>query len=415
MKNKRIAVIAYHTCPLSDEGQEIGGMNIYVLEMSKMLAKKGFIIDIFTRCQDNKSEKIVEVCPNLRVIHLVAGKSAPIEKRKLRPLIPAFIVSFDKFVNEEKLHYDIVDCHYYLSGIIGLAIKATYKIPLFMKYHTLGIMKNLVARDEDETEDIYRIKTEMHLARQSDKIFANSRTEEAYIESLYGARKDAIIILSPGVNVELFHPYDKVTAKKEVGAPLEKKMILFVGRPEPLKGIDTLMYAVKILIEKDPLLSLSLWIVGGIVGKNIDTWSKELKKLESLRRTLSISSNVHFIGRKSQEELPSFYNAADIVVLPSHYESFGITALEAMACGTPVVTTDVTGVADLFDKKHSPLITSAHNPIRLAQKLHNLLTDKKMYEKSSKEVFEKVQDLSWSKIADKYISVVNKCTTRSVL
>jgi D-inositol-3-phosphate glycosyltransferase len=255
----------------------------------------------------------------------------------------------------------------------------------------------------------------MHLARQSDKIFANSRTEEAYIESLYGARKDAIIILSPGVNVELFHPYDKVTAKKEVGAPLEKKMILFVGRPEPLKGIDTLMYAVKILIEKDPLLSLSLWIVGGIVGKNIDTWSKELKKLESLRRTLSISSNVHFIGRKSQEELPSFYNAADIVVLPSHYESFGITALEAMACGTPVVTTDVTGVADLFDKKHSPLITSAHNPIRLAQKLHNLLTDKKMYEKSSKEVFEKVQDLSWSKIADKYISVVNKCTTRSVL
>lgn len=386
---KRVAVISYHTCPLSDEhDSETGGLNTYVLELSKALAKKGYLIDIYTRCVDKNSPAVVKLLPNLRIIHLPAEK------------LTEFVRNFDKFIRKEQLSYDLVSAHYYLSGLIGLEIKKKLKIPLAITFHTLALMKNLVAKSENE-RDSQRIKSEMLLVKESDRVIATSRADLEYINTLYGCSLKKILLLSPGVDLKLFRPIGKDRAKKFVKADLKHKLILFVGRIEPLKGIDVLLYALKILVQNNLKIPLCLWIVGA--NNTVDKKKvAELKRLVEIKNLLGIENYVKFVGQKGNAELPYYYNSAEIVVMPSQYESFGIVALEAMACGIPVITTDVTGISGLLDKKHSSLLTSASNPIDLAKKIKNLLTNKHEHQKMSENVLKKVQDLSWENVADKF-------------
>lgn len=406
---KRLAVISYHACPLSDEGSEIGGMNVYVLELSKALANIGYIIDIFTRSQSPKSPKIVQVMDNLRVIHLEAGTQKYLPPKSLLNHTSEFTENFDRFLAGEGLSYDILSCHYYLSGIIGLEIKKKYELPMLMTFHTLALMKNLVARGDEEKETIHRIETELRLVEKADRIIATSENDAEYMATLYDCPRDKVAVLIPGIDLQLFHPVDKIIAKEKIGASINHRIILFAGRIEPLKGIDVLLYAVKILVEKYKDDSLCLWIVGGNVSKEIREWSAELQKLETLRKILNISTSVIFVGRKEQKDLPYYYAAAELVVMPSHYEAFGMTALEAMSCGTPVIATDATGVSGLIDKKHKHLVTSSNNPLMLSEKIHKLLSDKKEYEKVSREVYENVQDLSWENVAKKFMTICYKC------
>jgi len=412
MESKHLAVISYHTCPLSDETDaEIGGMNIYVLELSSALAKKGYYLDIFTRSQSSESPRIVQVNDHLRVIHVPAGPEEPLSKKAIEQYIPDFLDYFYEFIRIEGISYQIVNCHYYLSGIAGVDIKKRLRIPLVMTFHTLGLMKNLVARSEEESESRERIETEMQLVKQADQIIATSETDAQYIEYLYNGEPEKIAVLTPGVNLDLFKPMDKTLAKKKIGAPINEKLILFVGRIEPLKGIDVLLYSLKILLTARPELRLCVWIVGGDISNNENEWPKELKKLSVIREVLAISASVKFVGRKTQQELPDYYNAADIMVMPSHYESFGITAVEAMACGVPVITTDVTGVSNLIDKEHAILITSANNPIGLAKRIKLLLCDDEEYKKVSKSVANNVLDLSWDNAADQFVRLCKSCAT----
>lgn len=405
MKYRRIAVVSYHTCPLSDsEGEETGGLNVYVLELCKQVAKKGYVIDIFTRSSDKNNQEVVEVSSNLRVMHIVAGKEEKIEKKKLILHIPEFLTNMYHFIYENKVSYDLVYSHYYLSGIIGLKIKEKYKIPLFVTFHTLALMKNLVARSESEREDIKRIEYEILFTKKADKIIATSLSDARYLTSLYRCLKNKISVVTPGVDLKLFKPKDKSKAKQAVGLRTNWKLILFVGRIESLKGIDVLLYAMKILLSNNPQMHFCLWILGGIKGS--EKKPKELERLEELSRSLNISEDIKFIERKHQDELPNYYNASEIVVLPSHYESFGIVALEGMACGIPVIVTDATGAAGLFDKRNSPLITSANNPLMLAEKIKHLLTDKNEYQKVSQEVLEKAKQLSWENIAETFIEII---------
>lgn len=411
MNAKHIAVISYHTCPLSDEKDaEIGGMNVYVLELSKALSKKGYHIDIFTRSQSEESPRVVQVNENLRVIHVPAGPQEPLSKKSIELYIPEFLEHFYSFVEKEKITYDTVNCHYFLSGIIGVDIKKKFEIPLVMTFHTLGLMKNLVARSEEERESNERIETELKLVKESDLIIATSEADCEYIQYLYEGDPKKIAVLTPGVNLDLFKPMDKNEAKNAIGANLTKKMIVFVGRIEPLKGIDVLLYAMKILRGAHPELNVCVWIVGGDVSHDAEEWPPELKKLSEIREILNIHTSVKFVGRKDPQELPKYYNAADLMVMPSHYESFGITAVESMACGTPVITTDVTGVSRLIDKKHSILITSANNPIGLSNRISSLLCDKKEYEKVSNSLSEKVQDLSWDNAAAHFMELCTSCS-----
>jgi D-inositol-3-phosphate glycosyltransferase len=414
MKIKHLAVISYHTCPLSDEiDSEVGGMNTYVLELSKSLAKKGYSLDIFTRSQYEKSPRVVQVNEKLRVIHVPAGPQKSLSKKEIEQYIPEFLTFFYSFAEKEKLSYQIVSCHYYLSGIAGVEIKKKLKIPLVMTFHTLGLMKNLVARSDEERESKERILTELDLVRESDQIIATSDTDAKYIQYLYDGDPKKIAVLTPGVNLSLFRPMDKIAAKKKIGAQLDEKMIVFVGRIEPLKGIDVLLYALKMILTARPSLRLCVWIVGGDISHDTEEWPKELKRLAELREVLDITTSVKFVGRKAPVDLPTYYNAAEVMVMPSHYESFGITAVEAMACGVPVITTDVTGVSKLIDEKHENLITSANNPIGLAQRIIALLQDQEAYKRVSKSVAENVQDLSWDNASDQFINLCISCSGES--
>lgn len=267
-------------------------------------------------------------------------------------------------------------------------------------------MKNLVARDESEREDVKRIEYEILFTKKADKIIATSNSDAQYLTSLYRCPKNKISVVTPGVDLKIFSPKNKSKAKKSIGISEDQKLILFVGRIEPLKAIDVLLYAVEILRGNNPGMKLCLWILGGIVRKRNEKNHKELKRLERLSKSLNILTEVKFIERKHQSELPNYYNASEVVVLPSHYESFGIVALEGIACGIPVIISDTAGAAGLFDKKTSPLVTSPNNPLMLAEKIKYLLTDKNVYQKVRGEVLEKVKELSWENIANKFVEII---------
>jgi len=413
MPLQRIALLSYHTCPLAlQEGKETGGMNIYVLELAKELAKGGLKIDIFTRSQATDNPFIVQVEPNLRVIHLPAGPQASVPKKELLKYIDEFVAQLLAFANNESINYELLYAHYYMSGLAAIKAQALIKtetgikLPIVFTFHTLALMKNLVARTESELESNERIEIEFTLARQVDKIIAASINDAQYLHYLYEVPHKRIAVIPPGVNTKLFLPIDQLEAKKHIGADPDHKLILFVGRIEPLKGLDGLLYAIKILLNKTPPHPVCLWIVGGDINSHPSEWSAELKKLKELRHLLNIPTSVRFAGQQTQEELVYYYNAAEVAVMPSHYESFGMAAAEAMACGTPVITSNVAGISQLLDEKHKPLLTTVSNPLLLADQIEHVLTHRTSHEEAASELRQKVQDLAWPQIAERILRVL---------
>jgi len=398
--NMHVAMISYHTCPLaSQEGKESGGMNIYVLELAKQLAIRGVNVDVYTRMQDETSDYIVEVRPNFRVIHLKAGPCTHVPKKQLPRYIPEFTKKLTEFIKLNSLSYDLIHAHYYMSGLIALKLQK----PLITTFHTLALMKNLVARNEREQESEKRIKAERILIGRSAKITASSMNDKDYLMSLYDCPENNIEILTPGVDTGLFHRIDKKEAALHIKEDPNKEIIMFVGRIEPLKGIDVLMYALKIYLHRNPHSELKLMIVGG--SNHTQTTNYELERLKQLQHTLNIHPAVEFVSQKEQSELPYYYNYADIVVMPSHYESFGMTTLEAMACGTSIITTDTSGISSIIDRELKNLIISANNPLLLATQIESVLKDQKKHEELQKRVMQKVHLMSWSHVADKAIEI----------
>ena len=404
---QKIAMLSYHTCPLaSAEGKETGGMNVYVLELSKRLAERGYHVDMFTRCHDDDNEKVTQIAPNLRLMHLISGPTdGSVTKKELIRHLDGFTDTFLAFAEAENLEYDLLHCHYYLSGLIGVKVQEVYskskKIPTIMTFHTLALMKNLVARGQRERESQKRIDAEYQLAQNTDHIITPSESARDYLTYLYDAPSEKISVIPPGFNHDLFRPIDKSQAKLKIDADQDHKIILFVGRIEPLKGIDVLMYAMKILTRRNPEMTVCLWVLGGDISQDVSEWSQELQRLEQLRETLRISAFVKFVGQKPQDELPYYYNSAEVVVMPSNYESFGMAALESMACGVPVITTNVAGISRFLDDEHKALVTSAHNPLLLAERIEHLLGDEVAHTRLGKEIHDKVNELSWENVASR--------------
>ncbi len=425
----KIAQILYHTCPLaSEEGKESGGANVYVLKLSEELAKKGIRVDMFTRSEDEKTKKIIELNKNLRLIHLKAGPEKTLPKKSLIEFIPEFVENMIKFVvtnqwpvtttknqNVSPFPYSILDCHYFMSGLTALELEkqvinvvtghwpvtATKKI---ITFHTLGLIKNLVARSPSETAGETRIQEEQKLVQKSDAIIAPSKNEADYLHFLYGADKNKIKIISPGYDPTIFKSIDKISAKKRIGACQDHKIILFVGRIEPLKGIDSLLFATKIAFEKYKT-QFCVFIIGGEKNTDPQKTSNTMKKLNDLRGKLNLHTSVKFISQVSQHELVNFYNAADVVVMPSHYESFGMAALEAMACETPVIVTETAGISGVLENNHKSIIISAGNPLLLAEKINHILKNEKYHQKLSEEIKKTINNLTWSKTAEEIIKI----------
>lgn len=404
---RRVAMISYHTCPLATlGGKKTGGMNVYVRDFSRALAATGVQVDVFTRSQDDCQPRIKhDLGHGGRVIHIPAGPEQPIPVSATIAHLDEFVANILRFAEQEQAHYDLIHSHYWLSGLAGEELAAVWKAPLVQMFHTLGHMKNQIARDDSERADQRRLDGETHLAHVADRLIAATPAEERQLVELYGADPAKISVISPGVDLAHFQPMSQALAKQMVGIPLQRKNILFAGRIEPLKGIDTLLEAMALLQARHSadLANTCVTIIGG------DPWSDslddEMERLQKMRLELGLDDLVTFAGARDQEILPYYYAAAEMVVMPSHYESFGMVALEAMAMGTPVIASEVGGLAYLVRDGFNGYLVPRRDPVALAARIQLLLNDRFRREHLSRQAIEWAQHYDWESIVQQMLAV----------
>ena len=336
-----IAMLSYHTCPLATlGGKDTGGMNVYVRDLTLELGRMGIHVDVFTRSQD---EHVPHVLHDLgfgnRVVHVPAGPEIPLPKQELAEYIPA-VCRGHQAICRGKRHSlrpastVIIGCRVWLPKRLSDAWGGT---PIVQMFHTLGEMKNRVARSEAEREGHYRLDGERQVLARADRIIAATPAEQAQLEWLYKADMRKVTVIPPGVDTSHFYPIPADEARQFIGLAPDARMILFVGRIEPLKGLDTLIKAVACLRVKDLAEPVHLAVIGGDPEAAPEEMSAEMARIQRMCDDLTVGKMVAFLGKRSQDTLPYYYSAAEVVVMPSHYESFGMVALEAMACGTPVI------------------------------------------------------------------------------
>ncbi|MBA3533666.1 MAG: glycosyltransferase [Ardenticatenales bacterium] len=407
----RIAMISMHTCPLATlGGKNTGGMNVYVRELSRELGRRGWAVDIFTHAQSLERPAIVHMARNVRVIHVQAGPVQFIEKNELHHHVPEFTKNVIKLVAQAGIRYDSVYSHYWLSGLVAEGLRRAWGTPIIQMFHTLGKMKNHVAqRDEDRELDL-RIQEESRLMSTVDCLIAANPIDRQHMVELYGADPRKMKIVPCGVDLSLFRPIPQAEAREELGIPADKKLVTFVGRIEPLKGVDTLLHAIALLVERRPEWRerLILAIVGGSAEDDIESMTAEMRRLRELRSELGIRDVVTFFGAQGQETLPYFYAAAESVVMPSHYESFGMVALEATASGTPVIASEVGGLTYTIRDGENGFLIPPKRPDLLANKMIELLENRALRARMGREGSERAIRFGWPTIADSILTVIKE-------
>jgi len=405
----RIAMISYHTCPLAIlGGKDTGGMNVYVRELTRELGRLGIHVDVFTRSQD---EHVPSVLHDLgygnRVVHVPAGPEVPLPKQELAEYISAFSDYVLEFAAKKGCTYDLIHSHYWLSGMVAEELQKAWGSPIVHMFHTLGLMKQRVAQNHEEAEGEYRIRGEHQVLKIANRIVAATVAEMAQLQWLYQADRDNIVVIPPGVDTSHFYPIPPDEAREFIGAPPDSRILLYVGRIEPLKGVDTLIQAIAKLAKRGDLSrhNFCMSIVGGEPEANREAMTEEMVRLQNLSSDYGLDEFVTFLGRRSQDTLPYYYSAADVVVMPSHYESFGMVALEAMACGTPVVASQVGGLAFLVQDGE----TGYHIPVgdvdALSDRLAQLLDDDQLHERISRQAAIFAQDYAWDIVAERVVDV----------
>jgi len=389
----KIAMFSAHSCPVGKLGaKDTGGMSVYIREIAHELGKRGHLVDVYTRVHDPRDPQIINLGQKARLIHLMAGGDEEINKLVVYSYLPEFTCNLENFRKHNDLKYDLIFSHYWLSGLVGESLQRWWNIPHVTMFHTLGAVKNAIGIGEDESE--LRIETERHLARNCHHTIATTEKEKEDLILHYGASPDRISVIPCGVNLELFQPMNKDMAKQQLGFS-DDKIILFVGRIEPLKGLDQLLRAITYLQNSQ---ELRLVIIGG------DEQSQhEMERLQKLSQELHIEGSVTFSGLIKHEELPYFYSAADVCVIPSYYESFGLVALESMACGTPVVATNVGDLKSIIQQGKTGYVVMDNTPHHLAEKIALLLSKPSPDTKFAFSIRESVTGFSWSNIAQQII------------
>ena len=390
----RIAMLSVHSCPIGNLGaRDTGGMSVYVRELARELGKHGILVDIYTRVHDPKDDQVYKLGQNARLIHLRAGEDKDIRKLAVYPYLPDFAGNLENFRKHNNLQYDLVFSHYWLSGWVGEYMQRRWNVPHVMIFHTLGAVKNAIGIGEAEPE--LRVETETRLARNCHHIIATTEKERDGLIRHYGASPERISVIPCGVNLDLFQPKDREMAKQQLGFD-GNKVILYVGRIEPLKGIDRLLRAITYLQNNH---GLRVVIIGG------DEHSRdEMERLQKLSRSLHIEDSVTFLGLIKHEKLPCFYSAATACVIPSHYESFGMVALESMACGTPIVATDVGDLKSIIHQGETGYVVIDDAPSGLADKIALLLSSSEV--KSTLSIRASVARFGWPNIAQQIIREV---------
>jgi D-inositol-3-phosphate glycosyltransferase len=344
---------------------------------------------------------------NNRIVHIPAGPEIPVDKSELVEYVNIFVENIQDFVAAKQLHYDLLHAHYWLSGLAGLKLRERWGVPLIQMFHTLALMKNRVARADDEVEPDERVEAEKTLLREADRVVAATQAELAQIQWLYQTSTDRVVVIPPGVDTAHFYPIAKDEAREFINVDDDTRMILFVGRIEALKGIDTLIKAMAKLQEEGFLNQhpACVAIIGGEADVSDEMLSAEMARLQTLRLEAGLDDIVHFLGKRDQDTLQYFYSAAEVVVVPSHYESFGLVALEAMACGAPVVASETGGLAFLVRDGETGYHVPTGNVEALAEKIKELLTDEVLRIRMANAASSYARQYDWSIISDQILEL----------
>jgi D-inositol-3-phosphate glycosyltransferase len=372
--NGRIATLMVHSSPLDQPGiGDAGGMNIYVAENAKRMAAMGISVDIYTRRNHPDLPRTVELAPGVTVQHLDAGPVEGVTKEELPAYIDELAGSFMKAL-KGKTAYDVIHSHYWISGKVGIFASERFGIPLVHTMHTLAKVKNLNLAEGETPEPELRVIGETEVVAASRALIANTDAEAASLVSLYGACPDIVHVVTPGVDLYTFTPGSgRATARQFLSIPLDTNVIAFVGRIQPHKGPELLIRAIAGMLSHSPHLrtKLMVFIIGGASGSG----TEEVERLKELVHWLGISDVVRFLPPVPRAELPNWYRAADLVCVPSYSESFGLVALEAQACGTPVVATAVGGLRTAVADGISGVLVDGHDPRAWSSVLARLLME----------------------------------------
>lgn len=397
-----IAMISYHTCPLAVlGGKNTGGMNVYVRELTRFLGRIGVHVDVFTRSMDEHIPQVSHDLGNFnRVVHVSAGPEVFLPKDLLQCYVEPFAEGIMAFAERKGIRYDLIHSHYWMSGLAGIYLKERWQVPMLQMFHTLGLMKQRIGRTPDEREGEERVEGELAVMHATDRIIAATESELLQLEQLYGINEQKVSIVPPGVDTHHFYPIPEDEAKEVVGISPQERMALFVGRIEPLKGVDTLIRAMAILKQNCERFVCPhyLVIIGGDPEGHPERDESEMGRLQALARSLGLDEMVLFLGKRGQQTLPYYYSAAEVVVMPSHYESFGMVALEAMACGTPVIASRVGGLAYLVKDGETGYSVPAQDPEALADKLRSVFVDPDLREKMGHKAAVYAQEFRWETI-----------------
>lgn len=398
MKRIRIAFISEHASPLALPGSiDAGGQNVYVRELALELARLEFDIDIYTRRDSMDLAEIVEMEPHIRVIHVDAGPPEYIPKEGLLNYMDLFSEYMISFIRKHKINYHLVHANFFMSGMVAMRLKEELELPFVITFHALGIVRALHQKEADKFPK-ERIQYEKKIVRMADRIIAECPQDARDLMNLYTANPKKMEIIPCGFNPDEFNPVGKKKARQKLGIDPEQKVILSIGRIVPRKGVDNIIHSLKYLIKK--FEDIRLLVVGGDLDVHNGPSSAEMDRLKQLAARLKVTGHITFTGPKQPLELKYYYSAADVFISTPWYEPFGITPLESMACGTPVIGSDVGGIKYTVKDGETGFLVPPKDPLRLSNKIKKLLSNDLLLSKMQKASIKRVHSFfTWERVA----------------
>ncbi|HVW58864.1 MAG TPA: glycosyltransferase family 1 protein [Puia sp.] len=394
----RVAFISEHASPLAILGGiDNGGQNVYVAELSRELANNGYCVDIYTRKESRLQREIVEWLPGIRVIHIKAGAEEPIDKENLLGHMKEFTDNMLHFIRRHRMYYSLIHAHFFMSAMVASAIRRTLRVPYVVTFHALGLVRKAFQKEMDKFPP-ERCTIERFIVGDADRIIAECPQDRADLIKYYRADPEKISVVPCGFNPEEFRPYDRMEARERLSLPMHEKILLQLGRMVPRKGVDNVIRALGRLRADER--EIRLVVVGGNSDQPDPSLTPEIGRLQEVAREEGIAHRVQFVGRKDRQVLPFYYAAADLFITTPWYEPFGITPLEAMACGIPVVGSRTGGVKYSVADGKTGFLVPPKDPDSLARKVGHLLDNPLLAEKMGKNAIRRVHKLfTWKKVS----------------
>jgi D-inositol-3-phosphate glycosyltransferase len=408
---RRIAFISEHASPLAVlGGVDSGGQNVYVAEICKSLAQLGYVVDIFTRRDDADLPQVVCWLPNIRVVHVDAGPAREVPKEALLGYMDEFTGSMIRFIGKYQLEYDLVHANFFMSGLVASEIKRRLGIPYVITFHALGKIR-MIHQKEKDAFPAARLEIEQFLVHDAEYVIAECPQDKQDLIDHYGANPSRLTIIPCGFSSEEFYPYSKAKARERLGLETDELVLLQLGRVVPRKGIDNVIRAMRFLKN---IPKVKLLVVGGSDEKPDFAKDPELRRLKEIAEVEEVSASVEFVGRRNRQQLRYYYQAADFFISTPWYEPFGITPLEAMACGTPVIGSDVGGIKYTVLHGQTGFLVPPHNPQALADALMEGVSCPEKYRSLCQNALKRVnENFTWEYVAQKAHQLYARVTSRT--